>query len=73
MRSAWIPLAAASVLLAQFLGPKDGRELPPTDLNRIQVGRPAPDFALPTGDGRMLSLSDFRGKNVVLVFYRGQW
>jgi cytochrome oxidase Cu insertion factor (SCO1/SenC/PrrC family) len=47
--------------------------LPPTDLDRVRPGLAAPDFLLPTGDGRAFHLSDFRGKNVVLVFYRGHW
>jgi cytochrome oxidase Cu insertion factor (SCO1/SenC/PrrC family) len=68
-----MPLLVASLLLGQFLGPTDGRDLPPTDLDRIKVGQRAPDFVLPTGDGRTLSLSEFRGRNVVLVFYRGHW
>jgi cytochrome oxidase Cu insertion factor (SCO1/SenC/PrrC family) len=56
------------------LGPKDGANLPPTDLDRIKVGQPAPDFTLENIDGKQVSLSDFRGKkSVVLVFYRGQW
>jgi cytochrome oxidase Cu insertion factor (SCO1/SenC/PrrC family) len=56
------------------LGPKDGSKLPPTDLQRIQVGQPAPDFTLENVDGRQISLSDYRGQqSVVLVFYRGQW
>jgi len=29
----------------------------------------APEFALPASDGRLVRLSDYRGKNVVLVFY----
>ncbi|MEK6755248.1 MAG: thioredoxin-dependent thiol peroxidase [Bacteroidota bacterium] len=33
------------------------------------VGDKAPDFKLPTGDGKRLSLKDFRGKKVVLYFY----
>ena len=32
-------------------------------------GDPAPDFALPTDGGGKASLSDFRGKPVVLYFY----
>lgn len=32
-------------------------------------GAPAPDFALTTGDGTVLRLSDLRGKTVVLYFY----
>jgi thioredoxin-dependent peroxiredoxin len=34
------------------------------------VGSEAPDFALPATDGRMVRLSDYLGKNVVLVFNR---
>src|SRR2546429_7452885 len=34
-----------------------------------QVGKPAPDFSLSTGDGSQLSLKDYRGKWVVLYFY----
>ena len=34
------------------------------------IGEKAPDFELPNQDGKMLKLSDFRGKkNVVLAFY----
>lgn len=35
----------------------------------LSVGEKAPDFSLPTGDGKVLSLKDFRGKKVVLYFY----
>jgi cytochrome oxidase Cu insertion factor (SCO1/SenC/PrrC family) len=56
------------------LGPKDGTDLSPTDLQRIKVGQPAPDFTLEDTDGKNISLSDFRGKKTaVLVFYRGFW
>jgi cytochrome oxidase Cu insertion factor (SCO1/SenC/PrrC family) len=56
------------------LGPKDGANLPATDLERVKVGQAAPDFTLEDMTGRRISLSDFRGnKNVVLVFYRGHW
>jgi thioredoxin-dependent peroxiredoxin len=34
-----------------------------------EVGKPAPDFNLTTGDGSQLSLKDYRGKWVVLYFY----
>src|SRR6202040_285597 len=34
-----------------------------------EVGQPAPDFSLATGDGSQVSLKDFRGKWVVLYFY----
>jgi cytochrome oxidase Cu insertion factor (SCO1/SenC/PrrC family) len=66
-------LMATPAALAQ-LGPKDGPDLAPTDLNRIKVGQPAPDFSLEDAGGRAITLSDFRGKKtVVLVFYRGYW
>lgn len=35
----------------------------------IDVGMKAPDFTLTDKDGRAVSLSDFRGKKVVLYFY----
>jgi len=37
----------------------------------LPVGTLAPDFSLPDQDGKMVSLSAFRGHNVVLVFYPG--
>jgi len=33
----------------------------------------APEFALLDQKGQSVSLSDFRGKKLVLVFYRGYW
>ncbi len=43
-----------------------------TDLNRVVVGTKAPDFSLRNIDNQMVRLSDYRGKqNIVLVFYRG--
>jgi hypothetical protein len=57
-----------------ILGPKDGFDLPPTELDRVAVGSVAPDFSLPTLAGDTVTLSEFRGvKDVVLVFYRGHW
>ena len=67
----------ASPLSAQqmaALGPSDGRDLPPTEIDRIAVGTRAPDFTLAKIGGGNTALSSFRGrKNVVLVFYRGYW
>src|SRR3982750_4836718 len=34
-----------------------------------EVGKPAPDFSLTTGDGSQVSLKDYRGKWVILYFY----
>jgi len=35
----------------------------------IEAGTKAPDFTLPDQDGNQVSLSDFAGKKLVLVFY----
>src|SRR5262249_50276335 len=37
------------------------------------VGTPAPGFALADQGGKTIRLDDFRGKPVLLVFYRGHW
>ena len=47
--------------------------LSPTDLNRVVPGALAPDFELPSATSSNLKLSSLRGKNVVLVFFRGYW
>jgi cytochrome oxidase Cu insertion factor (SCO1/SenC/PrrC family) len=71
--------AAAFLLLGTrargaALGPADGADLPPTELNRVSVGTRAPDFRLRAIDGTTVALSDYEGeKDVVLVFYRGHW
>lgn len=67
-------LAFASTARAQDLGPADGRDLSPTDIERVAVGDEAPMFTLESFDRGAVSLSGFRGdRNVVLVFYRGHW
>jgi cytochrome oxidase Cu insertion factor (SCO1/SenC/PrrC family) len=55
------------------LGPVDRLYLPPYDLNRVVPGNMAPDFRLQDQDGKVHQLSDYHGKNVVLVMYRGYW
>jgi hypothetical protein len=46
----------------------------PAPASAFAVGQPAPDFTLPDAAGRPVRLSDYRGRNpVVLVFYRGYW
>lgn len=39
----------------------------------IAVGDPAPDFSLRDQDGEEVSLSDYRGRKVLLVFYPGDF
>ena len=36
---------------------------------RLAVGDPAPDFTLPTADGSTVTLSDLRGRRVIVYFY----
>jgi peroxiredoxin Q/BCP len=38
-------------------------------IDMVDVGQVAPDFTLPASNGKEVSLSDFRGKQVVLYFY----
>jgi len=36
---------------------------------KLAEGAKAPAFKLPTGDGKTVTLADFKGKNLVLFFY----
>jgi peroxiredoxin Q/BCP len=36
---------------------------------RLQPGDTAPDFTLPDADGKPVSLTDFRGRRVIVYFY----
>jgi cytochrome oxidase Cu insertion factor (SCO1/SenC/PrrC family) len=40
---------------------------------KIKVGEMAPDFSLPSADGKTVKLSDYAGHNVLMDFYRGYW
>jgi cytochrome oxidase Cu insertion factor (SCO1/SenC/PrrC family) len=35
----------------------------------LEIGKPAPDFTLPSTTGEKISLSQFRGKLVLVEFY----
>src|SRR5436853_5897271 len=39
----------------------------------LPAGTPAPDFALHTTPDQLVSLSDFRGRPVILAFYLADW
>ncbi len=39
----------------------------------LKEGTKAPDFTLPSTPDQKVSLSEFRGKNVILVFYPADW
>ncbi len=66
--------AAAEEAAPMVLGPVDGHDLPPADLERVLAGSPAPDFTALSSTGEPITLSDYRGeKDVILFFYRGHW
>ena len=66
--------AAAQEATQVALGPVDGHDLPPADLERVLAGSPAPDFTALSSTGEPITLSDYRGeKDVILFFYRGHW
>ncbi len=56
-----IPLFAASAFLVAFFAAQQ-KQSP-------LVGKPAPNFNLPTIDGKKIRLSDLRGKVVLLNFF----
>ena len=39
----------------------------------LQYAKPAPGFSLPSTDGATIALADFKGRDVVLVFYCYDW
>jgi peroxiredoxin len=53
------------------------QSITPTDTKHeaapLRTGTEAPDFALPSGPDQKLSLSELRGRPVVLVFYPEDW
>ena len=44
-------------------------EKPGPSTRQLKIGQKAPAFALPNQDGKIMKLSDFKGKKVVLYFY----
>ena len=40
-------------------------------MSKVAINTPAPDFELADATGKPVRLSDFRGRNVLLVFNRG--
>src|SRR5258705_4898788 len=44
-----------------------------TGQSALGPGTPAPEFTLPSGPKQKVSLSDFRGRPVILAFYPADW
>jgi len=59
-----------AALLAAFAAAAFGQGTPAPQAAKLKVGDIAPDFTLTDTAGQKVKLSDFRGKNnVVLAFY----
>jgi cytochrome oxidase Cu insertion factor (SCO1/SenC/PrrC family) len=59
-----------AVLMWVLTAPVLGQKLPVAGERALKIGDLAPDFTLSDTDGQKVTLSDFRGKNnVVLAFY----
>lgn len=68
---AWALPAAAQIDPGAVFEP--GALKPRDSELKVSVGDTAPDFTLPSIAGGQVSLSDFRGKNVVLSFIPAAW
>ena len=70
MRS--LPLTLFPLLVLGLLpGPSDELSPQSQPLRPVTVGSPMPDFSLPVFQGGEITLSELRGKNVMMVFPRG--
>ena len=58
-----------NTILSAFIGLGTFALMAAESQQQPEVGKPAPDFSLTTGDGSQVSLKDFKGKWVVLYFY----
>ncbi len=64
-----IVLVIGGLFVQQQLSAGGVRDIGLADDAAVGIDRPAPDFVLETPDGKTVSLSDFRGKTVVLNFW----
>lgn len=62
-------LAAVLVLASAFAPTRGAAEQGDRPAGLLQPGAPAPDFTLPSSDGKPVTLSKLRGRPVVLYFY----
>jgi peroxiredoxin Q/BCP len=62
-KSLWIPVIAGAVALSGFTLKANAA------VDTVQVGATAPNFTLPSQEDKPVSLTDYKGKWVVLYFY----
>lgn len=63
-----------SLAFLVFLFLSQGSTLPQAQEQTIRpalLEQPMPDFSLPSYQGQMVRLADFKGKNIMLIFPRG--
>ena len=74
MKHILLPLLV-SLVAAMTVFSSGCRETKPDSLSEevksgpLSLGDIAPEFTLPSADGQLVSLSDFKGKNNVLLFF----
>jgi thioredoxin-dependent peroxiredoxin len=59
--------ARITIRLVALLAALASSPLPAAEAKELKVGDPAPDFTLPASDGKTYKLSDFKGKQAVVV------
>jgi peroxiredoxin len=64
-----IPPRSCSLMMLGFL--LAGMVMSTNVTGALEVGAPAPDFTLPSTTGEPISLSQFRGKKLVLLEFYG--
>jgi cytochrome oxidase Cu insertion factor (SCO1/SenC/PrrC family) len=62
-------MRVAACLLVVVLALSAAAQQPAAPSTHLKVGDKAPEFALRDQDRKMVKLSDFKGKTVVLAFY----
>ncbi len=64
-----MPGSDYATIFARYMGSLEQRALQRQAAEKIKIGAPAPDIALPSPDGTIYRLSDLRGKVVLLDFW----
>ena len=69
-----VMIIAAIAVLCPVLIPADARSAPkPREAAKTAIAEKAPDFVLTDLNGRKFRLSDFRGKQPVLIIFSATW
>ena len=64
-------IVVAAVAAVSLLLPEPALYAQSGDIRPVTIGRPMPDFTLPAYQGGTVSLSELKGRNVMLIFPRG--